>query len=327
LFDFDNHAYRKHYLLEEIMRVLSETFINDLLNSEGVLFPILSSVKKDQTLMLAIRDGFINIYYRGGSILRVTENEGGSYGGFFDERYNKTGKKIPHTPAIIENQDDAKLWVVSLPVLKSFMNEFLSAYSKDEREFQQLVARENNNSSISNESDYFISDIEVSESTSKARFDMLAIKWPTTKRRSGNNCRVAFIEMKYGDGALGGKAGMLKHLKDMDSLITNHESYTKLMSVIEHQFNQLDQLGLLKFNKGQRFTKVSLDPSQKPEIIFILANHNPRASALKTILSNPEITAYSKSEHFDLKFFVASFAGYGLFKECMMNLSDFSKRL
>ena len=31
--------------------------------------------------------------------------------------------------------------------------------------------------------------------------------------------------MKYGDGALGGKAGMLKHLKDMDSLITNKESY------------------------------------------------------------------------------------------------------
>ena len=103
--------------------------------------------------------------------------------------------------------------------LKAIMNEFLSTYSKDEREFQQLVARENNCSSISNESDYFISDIEVSESTSRARFDMIAIKWQTTKRRSGNNCRIAFIEMKYGDGALGGKAGMLKHLKDMDSLI------------------------------------------------------------------------------------------------------------
>ena len=86
---------------------------------------------------------------------------------------------MPNTPATIENQDDAKLWVVSLPVLKSIMNEFLSVYSKDEREFQQLVARENNNSSISNESEYFISDIEVSESTSGARFDMIAIKWQT----------------------------------------------------------------------------------------------------------------------------------------------------
>jgi len=309
------------------MRELSETFLKDLLNSEGVLFPILSSVKKDQTLMLAIRDGFINIYYRGGSILRVTEIKGEPYEGFFDERYNKTGKEIPNTPATIENQDDANAWVVSLPILKSFMNDFLSANNKDEREFQQLVARENNFSSISNESDYFISDIEVSESNSKARFDMIAIKWQTTKRRSGNNCRIAFIEMKYGDGALGGKAGMLKHLKDIDSLITNKVSYAKMMRVIENQFNQLDQLGLLKFNKGQDFTKVSLDPNQKPEVIFILANHNPRASGLKTILSTSEIIAYSKSEHFDLKFFVASFAGYGLYKECMLKLSDFSKRL
>lgn len=309
------------------MRGLSKSFLDDLINPEGVLFPILSSIKKDQTLMLAIRDGFINIYYRGGSILRVTENKGGPYSGFFDERYNKTGQKMPVMPATIENQDNAKVWVASLPVLKSFMNEFLSAYSKDEREFQQLVARENNSSSISNESDYFISDIEVSESISRARFDMIAIKWPTTKRRSGDNCRIAFIEMKYGDGALGGKAGMLKHLKDMDSLISNEKKYAEMRQVIENQFNQLEQLGLLKFNKGQKYTKVSIDPNKKPEVIFILANHNPRATGLKTILSSPEIKAYSDAQHFDLRFFVASFAGYGLHDICMLRLSEFNKRL
>ncbi len=309
------------------MRELSATFKMDLLNPDGVLHPILTSVQKDQTLMLAIRDGFINIYYRGGSILRITENGGRPYGSFFDERYNKTGRKMPITPEAIINQDDAKEWVGSLPVLKSFMNEFLSSNSKDEREFQQLVAGENNNSSVSNESDYFISDIEVSESTSGARFDMIAIKWPTTKRRSGDKCRIAFIEMKYGDDALGGKAGMIKHLKDMDSLITHKENYSKMIHVIENQFNQLDTLGLLKFNKGQKFTKVSIDPNQKPEVIFLLANHNPRASGLKTILSTPEIKAYSEAHHFDLKFFVASFAGYGLYKECMLNLPDFIKLL
>ncbi len=97
--------------------------------------------------------------------------------------------------------------------------------------------------------------------------------------------------------------------------------------MIENQFNQLDQLGLLKFNKSQRFTKISLDPNQKPEVIFLLANHNPRATGLKTILSTPEITAYSKSQHFDLRFFVASFAGYGLHEKCMLNLSEFRKLL
>ena len=309
------------------MRELSETFMNDLLSSEGVLFPILSIVKKDQELMLAIRDGFINIYYRGGSILRITEKKRGNYGGFFDERYNKARREMPLTPATLNNQVDAKIWVASLPDLKSIMNEYLSTNSNDEREFQQLVARENNCSSISNETEYFISDIEVSESSSGARFDMIAVKWQTSKRRSGNNCRIAFIEMKYGDGAIGGKAGVLKHLKDMDSLISNNESYANKVQVIENQFNQLDQLGLLKFNRGQGFTRVSLDPNEKPEVIFILANHNPRASGLKTILSTPEIIAYSKSECFDLRFFVASFAGYGLHAKCMLNLSEFSKLL
>jgi hypothetical protein len=309
------------------MRALSPTYFDDLKKPEGVLFPILESTKKDQTLMLAIRNGFINIYYRGGSILKVTENKGRPYGGFFDERYNKTGQQMPNTPATIENQDDAKAWVDSLPVLKSFMNEFLSAYSKDEREFQQLVARENNNSSISNETDYFISDIEVSESISRARFDMIAIKWLTTQHRSGDNCRIAFIEMKYGDGALGGKAGMLKHLKDMDSLISNNVKYAEMRQLIAKQFNQLEQLGLLKFNKGQKYTEISIDPNKKPEVIFILANHNPRATGLKTILSSPEIKVYSEAQHFDLRFFVANFAGYGLHAKYMLSLSELIKLL
>jgi len=302
--------------------------MKDLLNPEGILHPILSSVKTDQTLMLTIRNDFINVYYRGGNILEVKEfKKRKTYGCSFDKSYNKTGREMPTMPATINNQDDAKEWVVALPVLKSIMNESLSVFSKDEREFQQLVARENNFSSISNETDYFISDIEVSESTSKACFDMIAIKWLTTKHKSGNNCRIAFIEMKYGDGALGGKTGMLKHLKDIDSLISNNENYAKMRGVIENQFYQLDKLGLLRFNKGRDFTKVSIDPKEKPEVIFILANHNPRATGLKTILSTPEITAYSESQSFDLRFFVNNFAGYGLHEKCMLNLSEFRKLL
>lgn len=309
------------------MRELSKKFMDDLVEPEGILHPILTQLQKDQTLMLAIRDGFINIYYRGGSILKIQEQNGPSYSSFFDNRYNKSGREMPITPPSIKNQDDAKDWVTSFLVLKNIMDDFLSTYSKDEREYQQLVARENNCSSISNESDYFISDIEVSESTSGARFDMLAIKWQTTKRRSGNNCRIAFIEMKYGDGSLGGKAGLLKHLKDMDLLITNKVSYFNMLHVIENQFNQLDQLGLLNFNKGQGFSKVTLDTNEKPEVIFILANHNPRATLLKTILNTPEVAAYGESQHFDLKFFVASFAGYGLHAKCMHTLTEFQKFL
>ncbi len=53
------------------MRKLSEQFMKDLVDSDGVLQPILTRVKKDSTLMLAIRENYINIYYRGGNILKI----------------------------------------------------------------------------------------------------------------------------------------------------------------------------------------------------------------------------------------------------------------
>ena len=133
--------------------------------------------------------------------------------------------------------------------------------------------------------------------------------------------------MKYGDSALGGSAGLLKHLKDMDKFISTKDSYANLLQTMESQFNQLDELGLLKFNKGTSNAKVKLNADEKAEVIFILANHNPRSPKLKTILSDPEIDKYAQSQLFDLKFYVASFAGYGLHAKCMLPLVEFRKLL
>lgn len=309
------------------MRELSVTFMNDLLSPKGKLNPILLRVKYDQTLMLAIRDGFINIYYRGGNILKVTETKKGAYTAFFDTRYNISKQEIPESPRKITCQEDANKWVESFLIQKNIMDYYLAVNGNSEKEFQQLVARENNFSTISNESEYFISDIEVSDSISGARFDMMAIRWPATKRKSGENCRPAFIEMKFGDKAISGKAGLLKHLNDFDTFIADKTRYENLLRVIENQFIQLDQLELINFNKGKSFAKVKIGTAEKPEIIFILANHNPRGTGLKKILESKEFAEYGESQQFDLKFFVSSFAGYGLHTKCMLNLHDFLQLL
>ena len=307
------------------MRKLSAKFMGDLVDSDGVLHPILTRVKKDHTLMLAIRENFINIYYRGGNILKIMEHSKGSYQASFDDRYNKSGLLIPDSPSEINNQNDSRSWIDSFPSRKNIMDEYFSTYGKAEREFQQLIARENNNSTISNESEYFVSDIEVAEPY--ARFDIMAIRWLAAQRKNGSNCKAALIEMKYGDSALTGSAGLLKHLKDMEKLITNKDGYSKLLETMESQFTQLDELGLLKFNKGTSNAKVKLNPDETPEVIFVLANHNPRSPKLKTILSDPEINKYAQSQLFDLKFYVASFAGYGLHAKCMLPLVEFRKLL
>ncbi|MEI7990206.1 MAG: hypothetical protein WCI88_14315 [Chloroflexota bacterium] len=307
------------------MRKLSAKFMGDLVDSDGVLYPILTRVKKDHTLMLAIRENFINIYYRGGNILNIKEHNKGFYQASFDDQYNKSGLLIPDSPTEINNQNDSRSWIDSFPSRKNIMDEYFSTYGKAEREFQQLIARENNNSTISNESEYFVSDIEVTEPY--ARFDIMAIRWLAAQRKNGSNCKAALIEMKYGDNALTGSAGLLKHLKDMEQLVSNQESYVRLLETMESQFNQLDELGLLKFNKGTSNAKVKLNADEKPEVIFILANHNPRSPKLKTILSDPEIEKYAQSQLFYLKFYVASFAGYGLHAKCMLPLVEFLKLL
>jgi hypothetical protein len=304
------------------MRGLSEKFMNDLSKPEGTLHPILERVKKDHNLMLAIRDGYINIYYRGGNILRITERSG-FYQTFFDVNFAKSGQNIASPVGDIRNQADAQKQVACLSDRKTIMAQYFASGSKTtEREFQQLVARENNNSSISNESEYFVSDIEVTVPR-LARFDITAIRWLAKDRKTGNRCRAALIEMKYGDGALGGEAGLLKHLKDMDAFVSNKKQYASLLQTMESQFNQLDELGLLNFNKGTSNAKVKLNPENKPELIFILANHNPRSPKLKKLLSDPDIEKVGQSELFDLRFFVASFAGYGLHADCMRTLAEF----
>jgi hypothetical protein len=86
---------------------------------------------------------------------------------------------------------------------------------------------------------------------------------------------------------------------------------------MENQFNQLDQLGLLRFNKGRSNAHVKLDVKKIPEVIFVIAHHNPRSSKLETILRDPEIEKYSRTKQFKLRFYVASYAGYGLHEDCM----------
>lgn len=307
------------------MRSLSGDFLDDLKN--GLLQPILERVRQDNTLMLAIRDGYINIYYRGGNILRLREQSKGKYKPAFDSQYNKFSKTIPDLPTEIKNPNDVRIWIESFPSLKEIMDFYFSAHPKPEREFQQLVARENNDSTISNESEYFISDIEFADSELGARFDILAIRWLASQRKKGSKCKPAFIEMKYADGALDGTAGLFKHLKDFDDFIADSGRYKGMLLTMENQFSQLDQLGLMKFNKGKSDATITLNTDDKPEVIFILANHNPRSTKLKTILSDPKFDAFDQSQRFDLRFYVANFAGYGLHTDCIVTLSQFRKIL
>lgn len=309
------------------MRQLSAAFLNDLKDEQGVLHPIFKCIQSDDTIMLAIRQDYVNVYYRGGNLLRLNEQGYGAYATSFDPNYNSVGLELPQLPSVITTQTQAAEWVSGLPQLKRIMDIYFSMNRKPEREFQQLVARENNDSTISNSSEYFIADIEFADSELGARFDMLAIKWLSKQRKNGENCRATLIEMKYGDDSLGGSSGLVKHLEDVNALVNDRSKYTALIETMESQINQLDDLGQLKFTHAKQGTKVKLSVNDKPEFIFLLANHNPRSSKLTTLLDDPIFLSHDKNDHFDLRFFVSTFAGYGMHSDCMYTLNEFQDLL
>ncbi len=311
-------------------RKISETFLRDL--KEGLLFPVLERVRRDETLMLALRGSYINIYYRGGNLIEIAEQASG-YAARFDANYVDASDaalkdEVRRLQALrLQDADSVRAWMDAIPRLKLAIDLFLGGKAKHEREFQQLVARENNASAISNDTEYFIADIEYARKELGARFDLLAVQWLAGDRRDGSNCRLALVEMKYGDNALGGTSGLQKHLDDIQKLLSDAQGYEALLGEVEDVFEQLRTLGLIRFGEKlgdapRNQNAIRIDRKEKPEIVFLLANHNPRSRKLREILEHVR-----EPEQFDLRFFVASFAGYGMHSPCMLTLDQFRKLL
>ena len=108
-------------------RGLSPTFLDDL--RVGCLAPLLERVRRDDTLHLAIRNEYINIYYRGGNLLRVSRNPDGadtasSYTANFDSNYftGSHPKAFSECPGRIAGKSDCTKWVDAFPFLKQEMD-------------------------------------------------------------------------------------------------------------------------------------------------------------------------------------------------------------
>ncbi len=130
--------------------------------------------------------------------------------------------------------------------------------------------------------------------------------------------------MKFGDSALGGSAGLRKHLKDFADFVNDEKRYKTLVNTMSSQFDQMRELGLIRFGaNGNEYIAIP-DENARPEVIFLIANHNPDSSILSTLLDElRDDDDYVKSLPFDLRFFVANFAGYGLHEKSMLTLAEF----
>ncbi|WP_073587106.1 hypothetical protein [Anaerocolumna xylanovorans] len=298
------------------MRKLNDKFITNL--QAGELNCLLRTVKSDDTLCLELRDNYINVYYRGGNLLTIKQ-EGDRYIFYFDKHYciNNEGMwRSPDLASFTRIED----YISAFPLLKREMDHWFSKNQKLEREFQQLILRENNCSTIANDTDYFISDIEYANQENKSRFDMVGIKWSSTAaaRKNVEAPSLALFELKYGDSAMTGAAGIVKHFIDIEKFV-NSEKMISLYSEVTEQFNQKVSLGLM----GSIDRKIKIDQSKKPEFIIICVNHKPASSTMKRELRMALETCPNLLNKIDIKMAESSLMGYGLYESCMLPLFEY----
>ena len=296
---------------------------NDL--KTGILAGLTKRIRQDDTLLLAIRSNSIDVYYRGGRILHLTPQSGQSYKVSFDENYSKSEKLVLPKTTTISTPEHCEVWLQFLPTLKEAMNFHFADNRKSEREFQQLVAWENNRSAIANDTEYFITDVEFADVEQGTRLDMLGLRWLSKDRKFNDRCKPVFIEMKYGINAYEGASGIKSHIEHLQTILGNKDKKQKLGEFIAAQFNQLVDLELVKFNPNAAIRqamangdRATFSTDGNPEVVMLLANHNPRSKTLLNILKTIE-----EPTEFDLRFFNASFAGYGMHEASMLRLNQF----
>ncbi len=288
-------------------RGLSPQFLDDLKAPDGALRWLLDRAQTDRTVCLELRDEYINVYYRGGGLLKVDRTAAGSARFSFDTQYFQ-GADIE-----LPQPTDTDGWRAIVPQLKDAIDRYTGKQSL-EREFQQLVVWTNNmwraSAGANNNTDYFMCDLEY-DNRANARFDMVGVHWPSNSqaRQQRNDRKLALIEMKYGSKALTGSAGLAKHAEDILTFVSDAAQWSAFAEEMAVVFEQKVELGLIAFpNSVESF-------ADRPEVLFLLAEYDPDTTALATAMEEAQpFVSQLVSMGVDVRFVRANYCGYGLYE-------------
>jgi hypothetical protein len=291
-------------------RKISTNFIKEL--KTGSLKPLLEYVQNDDTLDLELRGSSIMIYYRGGKLLEIVEN-----GNIFnlkelDKNYLTHAQSV--TIPTITNIS------TYIPEAKHIVDFYIRNVRNHlwEKEIQQKIVRENNYSPNSENTDYFVIDIEYQD---VGRADIVALRWDSKsiarKLQGGYLPQITIFEVKQGFNSVTGKSGMSDHLRDFNLFIENSVNITSFKNDMIEVFRQKRELGLidgLALPNGHNHNDVNAVASDI-DFVFLLANYPPASTQLKN-----ELMTIS-----DCKFIYANLMGYGLYARNIIDKPLISK--
>jgi hypothetical protein len=256
----------------------------------GGLHPVLVAVADDHRLRLDIRDRRFNVYYGGGSLMRVDGHES-PWGLHFDGKYFRGGALQPPTlPTECSAIDDAHAWVQAFPDLIAGMKDWWTRHPKVERTHCQAMAAANFGMAGPPPGDYLVLDLEYQ--WAQRRFDMVAAKRrPTEDDATGwAEPNLAFVEVKSDYRACSGSSGLGDHARDYRDIITAPGG--RRPEEIKHEYEQVIaqkvRLGLL--DPSLRFSRFS---TAVPELLVVFVDLNPNVPSLLAPLR--EVNAVSNA--------------------------------
>lgn len=208
-------------------RGINDIFISDL--KCGKLRKIFGYVKAEADLSLEIRENYINIYYKGGNLLKISQKRD-SYIFEFDTKYciNDDVKKRIKSWTRAEDFTEA-----NLDILKTQIDHWM-AKDVAERKFQHEILLNCKS----------IVDIEYQVGAGKGsyRIDMVLV----------NNGHIVLVENKYGVGAISSrstkpntiKPGIRKHYIDFIDLATTPDKRKRLIESVNNILQNKYNLGI-----------------------------------------------------------------------------------
>jgi hypothetical protein len=249
------------------MRGLSDNFFDCL--KYGYLSGITECVKGDPDLNLEIRDSYINVYYKGNSLLKLTETSSSQFKAEIHKKFLE-GITIP----IDFSESNVAQFLNAIPLIKQ--NIVKHGKRSLEVEYEQMIIRANNFEPRNN-SDYFIVDRQYS--VKEGRFDLTGIFWEMSHRRQYREVPVCLMEIKF---ALNADINEVH-----DQFARYYEAIkpriAKIASEMQTVFRQKIELGLYKQSKERLDALKTLTFSkeiEKFQFILILVDYNPHSSKL-----------------------------------------------
>ena len=232
---------KKKALSSYLGRGLHSDKWDNAFGEDGKLGGLIEMVKKDDELVLQIREDYFNVYYKGGNMLKVSSENSFQ----FDYNYYKCeidldtqeqrNKRIDKRRSVLESLKNTRDYKTFIDEMKKLMDKYwIWLYNEKHRSLHEKDTQHALCISNTESTDYTIIDLEFQVSTRKdctyhyepsslprhpgiyvceksPRFDIIAVR--------NSDHRLCVIELKNGLDALVGKSGIGDHADSFEGSI------------------------------------------------------------------------------------------------------------